>query len=69
MKQGRFSRTADKVAIRRAAHQLFDQPRVLDDALPSRLSGRRAPDPPEDDSFRFFVNDDGFVKVVTDMQK
>jgi hypothetical protein len=27
------------------------------------------PDPIKDDSFRYFVRDDGFVKAVTDMQK
>jgi hypothetical protein len=27
------------------------------------------PDPLKDDSFRFFVNDDGFVKAATDVQK
>jgi O-methyltransferase involved in polyketide biosynthesis len=33
LKQGRFRRTAYKVAIRRAARQFFDQPKVLDDPL------------------------------------
>jgi methyltransferase (TIGR00027 family) len=33
MQEGRFSRTANSVAIRRAAHQLLDYPRVLDDPL------------------------------------
>jgi O-methyltransferase involved in polyketide biosynthesis len=42
LKQGRFSRTAYKVAIRRAAHQLFDQPRVLDDPLAVPIIGSEA---------------------------
>ena len=39
MQQGKFSRTAQRVAIRRAAHQLVDQPRVLDDPLALRIIG------------------------------
>ena len=42
MKQGRFSRTAYKVALRRAAHQLFDQPKVLDDPLAVPIVGAEA---------------------------
>jgi methyltransferase (TIGR00027 family) len=42
MQEGRFSRTAQRVAIRRAAHQLFDQPRVLDDPLALRIIGDEA---------------------------
>jgi methyltransferase (TIGR00027 family) len=38
----RFSRTAHGVAVRRAAHQLFDQPRVLDDPLALPIIGREA---------------------------
>lgn len=33
------------------------------------MAGETVPDPLKDDSFRFFVNDDGFVKAVTDIQK
>jgi O-methyltransferase involved in polyketide biosynthesis len=33
MKPGRASRTALRVAIRRAAHQLIDNPRILDDPI------------------------------------
>src|SRR5450432_1122310 len=33
MREGRGSRTAERVAVRRAAHQLLDRPRVLDDPL------------------------------------
>jgi tetratricopeptide (TPR) repeat protein len=33
------------------------------------IAGETLPDPLKDDSFRLFVNDDGFVKAVTDMQK
>jgi methyltransferase (TIGR00027 family) len=42
MQEGKFSRTAQRVAIRRAAHQLFDQPRVLDDPLALRIIGDEA---------------------------
>src|ERR1035441_201385 len=41
MQTGRASRTALKVAFRRAAHQLIDQPRVLDDPIAVRLVGNR----------------------------
>src|ERR1700730_7751062 len=39
---GTIQRTAHKVAIRRAAHQLFDQPRVLDDPLAVPIIGAEA---------------------------
>jgi methyltransferase (TIGR00027 family) len=39
MKTGRASKTALRVAIRRAAHQLVDQPPVLDDPIAARLIG------------------------------
>ena len=42
MQEGKFSRTARRVAIRRAAHQLLDQPRVLDDPLALRIIGCEA---------------------------
>jgi len=42
MQEGKFSRTAQRVAIRRAAHQLLDQPRVLDDPLALRIIGGEA---------------------------
>jgi methyltransferase (TIGR00027 family) len=42
MIQGRPSRTAQRVAMRRAAHQLFDSPKVLDDPLAVRIVGREA---------------------------
>ena len=42
LKLGRFSRTANKVALRRAAHQLFDQPKVLDDPLAVPIVGAEA---------------------------
>lgn len=42
MEEGKFSRTAHRVAIRRAAHQLLDQPRVLDDPLALRIIGTEA---------------------------
>jgi methyltransferase (TIGR00027 family) len=39
MQEGKFSRTAHRVAIRRAAHQLLDEPRVLDDPLALLIIG------------------------------
>jgi methyltransferase (TIGR00027 family) len=44
MQDGAFSRTAQRVAIRRAAHQLLDRPRVLDDPLALRIIGSEAED-------------------------
>ena len=40
METGRASRTALRVAIRRAAHQVIDRPLVLDDPIAVRLLGR-----------------------------
>jgi len=42
LQKGRFSRTAHGVAVRRAAHQLFDRPRVLDDPLAVPIVGVEA---------------------------
>jgi methyltransferase (TIGR00027 family) len=42
MQEGKFSRTAQRVAIRRAAHQLLDKPRVLDDPLALLIIGSDA---------------------------
>ena len=42
MEDARPSRTAMRVAIRRAAHQLLDAPRVLDDPLALRIIGAEA---------------------------
>lgn len=42
MQDGTFSRTAERVAIRRAAHQLLDHPRVLEDPLALRIIGAEA---------------------------
>ena len=39
MKPGRASKTALRVAIRRAAHQLVEEPKVLDDPIAVRLLG------------------------------
>jgi len=39
MQEGTFSKTAQRVAVRRAAHQLLDEPRVLDDPLALRIIG------------------------------
>jgi methyltransferase (TIGR00027 family) len=42
MQHGKFSRTAHSVAIRRAAHQLLDHPRVHDDPLALAVIGAEA---------------------------
>ena len=42
MLEGKFSRTARRVAIRRAAHQILDRPRVLDDPLALLIIGTEA---------------------------
>jgi methyltransferase (TIGR00027 family) len=42
MQEGRFSHTAYRVAMRRAAHQILDHPRVLDDPLALRIIGAEA---------------------------
>jgi methyltransferase (TIGR00027 family) len=42
MEEGTFSKTANRVAIRRAAHQLLDQPKVLDDPFALRIIGSEA---------------------------
>ena len=42
MQEGTFSRTAHRVAIRRAAHQLLDEPTVLHDPLALRIIGSEA---------------------------
>src|ERR1017187_6259909 len=44
MQEGEFSKTANRVAIRRAAHQLLDQPKVLDDPLALRIIGSQTAD-------------------------
>jgi len=42
MIEARPSRTALRVAMRRAAHQLFDRPKVLDDSIALRIIGPQA---------------------------
>jgi methyltransferase (TIGR00027 family) len=42
MQKGKFSKTAYRVAVRRAAHQLLDDPKVLDDPLALRIIGAEA---------------------------
>jgi methyltransferase (TIGR00027 family) len=42
MQEGNFSKTAFRVAVRRAAHQLLDDPKVLDDPLALRIIGESA---------------------------
>jgi methyltransferase (TIGR00027 family) len=41
MQEGKFSKTAYRVAIRRAAHQIFDDPKVLDDPFALRIIGSK----------------------------
>src|ERR1019366_7610774 len=43
MESGKASKTALGVAIRRAAHQLMEQPRILDDPIAVRLVGSGFP--------------------------
>lgn len=40
MKEGRPSKTAQRVAMRRAAHQLLDDPKVFDDPVALRIIGK-----------------------------
>jgi methyltransferase (TIGR00027 family) len=42
MKEGRPSATAQRVAMRRAAHQLLDDPKIFDDAVALRIIGRES---------------------------
>jgi O-methyltransferase involved in polyketide biosynthesis len=42
LESGEPSATAMGVAMRRAAHQLFDHPRVLDDPVATRIIGEEA---------------------------
>lgn len=42
MRNAQPSRTAQRVALRRAAHQLFDTPRVFEDPLAVAIAGREA---------------------------
>jgi methyltransferase (TIGR00027 family) len=56
MLEGKFSKTARRVAIRRAAHQFLDEPRVLDDPLALPIIGAEAErelrsNPKEDHAF------------------
>jgi hypothetical protein len=44
MQEGKFSSTAHRVAVRRAAHQLLDNPKILEDPLALRIIGREAAD-------------------------
>lgn len=52
MIQARPSRTALRVAMRRAAHQLFDNPKVLDDPVALRIIGPAAAEKLEAGRFR-----------------
>jgi methyltransferase (TIGR00027 family) len=50
MRDARPSATAYRVAIRRAAHQVLDNPKVLDDPIALRIVGREAAGPLRDGS-------------------
>jgi methyltransferase (TIGR00027 family) len=57
MKEGQPSATAQRVAVRRAAHQLLDDPKIFDDPLALRIIGREGvaelqSDPYEQDQSR-----------------
>jgi methyltransferase (TIGR00027 family) len=47
MRDAKPSRTAQRVAIRRAAHQLLDDPKVFDDPLAAAIAGGGSERPPE----------------------
>jgi hypothetical protein len=49
--------------------QAIEELRLAYEYKANIIAGETLPDPLKDDSFRFFVNNDGFVKAVTDMQK
>jgi methyltransferase (TIGR00027 family) len=57
MIEGRRSATAERVAMRRAAHQLYDQPLIFDDPLALRIlsdeSATRVRNPTEEDQTPF----------------
>jgi methyltransferase (TIGR00027 family) len=59
MRDAKPSRTAQRVAMRRAAHQLLDEPRVFDDPLAAAIAGEweRPPgaEQPFSRSFRAFI--------------
>jgi O-methyltransferase involved in polyketide biosynthesis len=42
MKENRPSATAQRVAMRRAAHQLLDDPKVFDDPVALRIIGKES---------------------------
>jgi methyltransferase (TIGR00027 family) len=52
MLKARPSKTAMRVAMRRAAHQLLDNPRVLDDPIALPIIGREASEKLEDEQAR-----------------
>lgn len=53
MRDNRPSLTAQRVAMSRAAHQLFDQPKVLDDPLALRIIGPQSAEDVRADSTRY----------------
>src|SRR5580698_1979013 len=57
MRSGTPSRTAERVALRRAEHQILDHPKVFDDPLAISIAGTREspPETPFDRLLRAFV--------------
>jgi methyltransferase (TIGR00027 family) len=61
MNPGQPSKTAYRVAMRRAAHQVLDQPLVLDDPIALRIVGSRAADEIRSNRRRY---DSGFGRAL-----
>jgi methyltransferase (TIGR00027 family) len=55
MQDAQPSRTAQRVATRRAAHQLFDEPKVFDDPLAIAIAGRDAAGESASSALRAFI--------------
>jgi len=53
MKQNRPSATAQRVAMRRAAHQLMDNPKIFDDPLALRIIGKESASALQADAHQF----------------
>jgi methyltransferase (TIGR00027 family) len=53
MKQNRPSATAQRVAMRRAAHQLLDDPKIFDDPVALRMIGKESASALQADSHQF----------------
>ena len=62
MIEARPSRTALRVAMRRAAHQLFDNPKVLDDPIAVPIIGPQAAEKLDDGKSRPIRQDTAWRK-------